>query len=417
MSAAGAIRSRPEAAPVRSGWEPVHAVAPVLAGTMWAYLDQMAVSLRPASIDAANEDLRRLAVFLAGEHPDVTRVRDIRRAHIEAFKIHLAVTPTRNGRPPKTATIRRCLSAIRMFFVRIAEWDWPDAPDRIPMFTGDLPRQDEPLPRFIDDGEFNTLMRAIQRDTDPLRRLVLELLARTGMRVSELCGLEADAMVHIGDTHWLRVPIGKLHNDRYVPLHPILVELLHTRAMLPTDSTGRLLSRDGRPLSRHTITRMCRLVARRAGISHVHPHRFRHTLATQAINRGMSLDAIASLLGHRSLDMTRRYARIANRTLAAEYDRVTTDIDALYTATLRPDGSEGPGMSRLRAEHHRMLGNGYCQRPALLDCSYESICETCTHFATGLDFHPILIRQRDHARTHHQNARADLLDRIIEETS
>jgi integrase len=43
-----------------------------------------------------------------------------------------------------------------------------------------------------------------------------------------------------------------------------------------------------------------------AGLPHIHPHQLRHTLATQAINRGMSLEAIAAMLGHRSMDMTLR---------------------------------------------------------------------------------------------------------------
>ena len=49
------------------------------------------------------------------------------------------------------------------------------------------------------------------------RGLAVELLARTGMRVGELCALEADAVVRIGETHSLRIPVGKLHNDRYIP--------------------------------------------------------------------------------------------------------------------------------------------------------------------------------------------------------
>ncbi len=267
-----------------------------------------------------------------------------------------------------------------MFFLRIIEWDWPDAPTRTPMFMGDLPKEDEPLPRFLDDGEFTRIMRAIAADPDPLRRLALEFLARTGMRASELCALERDAMVRIGDTHWLRIPIGKLHNDRYVPLHPHVVELIDTwHATTPADTTGRLLTKNGQPITRHVLGRMCRVIARRAGVAHLHPHRFRHTLATQAINRGMSLDAIAALLGHRSLDMTRRYARIANKTVAAEYARVTADVEALYDAPLDA-ATEGPTMRLLRAEHHRLLANGVCARPAQLDCRYESICETCAHF-------------------------------------
>ena len=118
-------------------------------------------------------------------------------------------------------------------------------------------------------------------------------------------------MVRIGDPHWLRIPVGKLHNDRYVPLHPLLVELIGDwRPRRGPSRSGRLLERDdGQPFDRRTIHRYVDTVARRAGIGHVHPHQLRHTLATQAINRGMSLEAIAALLGHRSMDMTLTYAR------------------------------------------------------------------------------------------------------------
>jgi hypothetical protein len=71
-------------------------------------------------------------------------------------------------------------------------------------------------------------------------------------------------------------------------------------------------------------------------------------------------------------------------------------------------------MRRLRQEvHHRLLGNGWCQRPAALDCHFESICETCTHFATDATFQPVLLRQRDHAAANNQDARAELFDRIL----
>ena len=65
-----------------------------------------------------------------------------------------------------------------------------------------------------------------------------------------------------------------------------------------------------------------------AGLPHIYPHQLRHTLATQAINRGMSLEAIAALLGHRSLDMTLRYAKIASRTVADEYFAVSEKVEA-----------------------------------------------------------------------------------------
>ena len=128
-----------------------------------------------------------------------------------------------------------------------------------------------------------------------------------------------------------------------------------------------------------------------AGLPHVHPHQLRHTLATQAINRGMSLEAIAALLGHRSLDMTLRYAKIANRTVADEYFAVTEKVEALYGQPAQlPADAARPSMTRLRREHHRLLGNGYCTRPPELDCAFESICETCTFFQTSIEFRPTL---------------------------
>jgi site-specific recombinase XerD len=61
-------------------------------------------------------------------------------------------------------------------------------------------------------------------------------------------------------------------------------------------------------LDRHLIGRIVRRVGQAAGVPGVHPHRFRHTLATQAINRGMRLEAIAALPGHRKMEMTLIYA-------------------------------------------------------------------------------------------------------------
>jgi hypothetical protein len=103
----------------------------------------------------------------------------------------------------------------------------------------------------------------------------------------------------------------------------------------------------------------------------------------------MSLEAIAAMLGHRSMDMTLRYAKIANRTVADEYFAVTDKVEALYGQPRSlPADAIGPKMARLRREHHRLLGNGYCTRPPELDCAFESICETCTFFQTSIQFRP-----------------------------
>jgi hypothetical protein len=108
--------------------------------------------------------------------------------------------------------------------------------------------------------------------------------------------------------------------------------------------------------------------------------------------------------------MTLRYAKIANRTVADEYFAVTGKVDALYgQALVLPDDAIGPKMARLRREHHRMLGNRYCTRPAELDCAFESICETCTFFQTSIAFRPTLQAQHDDAIARCQDHRGQLL--------
>ena len=337
---------------------------------------------------------------------------------------------TRCGSPPDPGptaatlaknTQRQRLRMIRIFFERLIEWDWPDAPRRNPILHGDIPPRPEPLPKFLDDRDAARLMAAARAHPDPRTRLVVEMLARTGLRAGELCDLAADAVTQIGDAHWLRVPVGKLRNDRYIPLHPDLIVLLADWTALNADhirAQRRLIADHRAPLEGRTVHRIVGRVAKRAGIGHVHPHQLRHTLATQAINRGMRLEAIAALLGHRSMEMTLTYARIADRVVADEYASVHAHIDALYgqipTGAL-PADVETAAMTRLRHEAHaRMLGNGLCTRPAELDCRMETVCETCAYFATGPEFVPVLLRQRDHARDRHQTDRADLFDTLIE---
>ena len=386
-----------------------------LAGTIEDYLAQIAVSLRPSSVTSARGILGRFAGYLAEHHPDVVGAADIGRRHIEGYKVWLAARP---GVKAPTASVnarRAALGTVRMFFERIIEWGWDDAPARVPIFAGDIPKRDELLPKFLDDATFARFMRAARAEQRPLTRIAIELLARTGMRVGELCALRADAVVHIGDHHWLRIPLGKLHNERFIPLHPQLVDMLAEWDVTPgAHAGGWLLANDGWPLNRHCVVRMLNRVTKAAGIGHVHPHQLRHTFATQCINRGMSLEAIAALLGHRSMDMTMTYAKIADRTVADEYFNVSKKVEALYDQAPRlPADAEGPNMTRLRREHHRMLGNGYCTRPVELDCAFETICETCTYFATTIEFRPTLRRQLNDAQRKNQTGRIELYTNLV----
>jgi site-specific recombinase XerD len=405
--------SRPAGTHAANQWTQITARAPRMADTLARYLDQVATVLAPNSVTAADLALRQFARWLL-EHTDVRAIAAIDRGHVEDYKVWLADQPGVRGDGLSATTQRQRLHMLHMFFERVIEWDWADAPTRNPIISGDIPPRREPLPKFLDDRDAARLMAAARAATDPRDRLVLEVLARTGLRAGELCGLDADAVVLIGDGHWLRIPVGKLRNDRYVPLHPDLVALLAdwTANNLDHIRFHRRLVADHRgTLDRHLVGRIVRRVARHAGVR-VHPHQLRHTLATQAINRGMRLEAIAALLGHRSMHMTLTYARIADRVVADEYAAVSSQIDALYGQQLAI--AETGAMTRLRREAHaRMLGNGLCTRPVELECRMESACETCAYFHTNTEFRPVLLRQRDHAREHHQPDRAALFDNLI----
>ena len=230
-----------------------------------------------------------------------------------AYKLWLAERPA--ARPARQAhlhrhTIADRLGVLRSCFERLLEWGYDDAPPRVPIFAGDFPIKDEPLPRFLDDAAMAKLLVTARNDPDPFVRLAVEFLARTGLRKGEFVRLTIDAVVQIGSAYWLHVPVGKLHTDRYIPLHPQLKGLLDAwLAQRPDGLRSDLLFVErGRPFPVSRVDRAVLKVAQAAGIGRASPHQLRHTLATQAINRGMSLEALAALLGHRSLSMTLVYA-------------------------------------------------------------------------------------------------------------
>ncbi len=403
-------------------WAQMSSAAPQLVATMRRYLVQLTTFLAPRSVEVADQTLRQFTRWVTTA-TDITVVADIERRHIEDYKVWLAAQPGQKGQLLAKNTQRHRLRMIRIFLERLIEWDWPDAPGRNPILHGDIPPRTEPIPKFLTDQQAAAFMAAARAHPVARYRLVAQVLARTGLRASELCDLAADAVTRIGNNgYWLRVPVGKLRNDRMIPMHPEVVELFAEWTATNSEHirrSRRLVADHHDPIDRRTVHRIVARIGAIAGIDDMHPHRLRHTLATQAINRGMRLEAIAALLGHRSLEMTLVYAKIANRVVADEYASVCEQIDALYNTAATPGALpaeiETKAMARLRHESHaRMLGNGMCTRPVELDCRMETICETCAYFDTGPEFVPVLLRQRDHAHTHQQPERTNLYNNLIE---
>jgi integrase len=398
-------------------WDHLAALAPDLTATMRRYLAQLAISMRPGSVALADTTLRHFATYLTGHHPDVSGAALIGRTHIEGFKAWMAARPGYQGRrSPAATTFGMRISHLRCFFDRIIEWGYDDAPARNPVFAGDTPIRDKPLPRFLDDDAASRLLAAARQLPSLFDRLAVEVLARTGMRKGEFLRLATDAIVTIGDGEWLHVPVGKLRDDRYIPLHPRVKALLGQWLAQREGQPGKLMFTDhGRPVPQTRVDTAVRRAAASAGLGHVTPHQLRHTLATQAINRGMSLEAIAALLGHKSMSMTLTYARIADRTVASEYFAVSQQVEALYDAELTlPASAEGPAMHAIRAETtRRLLGNGYCTRPRDLGCQYETICENCASYATTIEFRDQIQAQEADARTHGDTSRQNTYLKIL----
>ena len=313
------------------------AIPPRLRTTFEGYIEQMRLSLRPATMVRVEAVLREFASWLTTQAPEVAAVRDLRRPHIERYKRHLAQRPSVRGGRLSNIGLAEQLGTLRVCLDRLSEWDGEDAPTRVLMFAGDIPRRDQPLPRFIDDAAAAKLLRAAREHPDPFTRLAVEFLARTGLRKSEFLDLTVDSVVQIGAAYWLHVPLGKLRTDRYIPCTPAQRDARRVGRRASRGSARAIPVHRAWPTDRQA-TRRGRGQQRRynAGIGRVTPHQLRHTLATQAINRGMSLEAIAArFLGHRSMRMTMVYAKIANRTVADEYFSARESRSALR----RPQGT------------------------------------------------------------------------------
>ncbi len=171
------------------------------------------------------------------------------------------------------------------------------------------------------------------------------------MRAGELADLDADAVVRIGAGHWLRIPLGKLRNDRYVPLHPELVQLLATWTAANLEHIRRhkrLVADHHGVLDRHLICRIVRRVGRAAGVPGVHPHRLRHTLATQAKMGRIASDASFGRSREHALPAAQR-AALRSRPPAA------TPGGGGDLGFREPSGSDATmmGLVSWRGAHHR----------------------------------------------------------------
>ena len=190
------------------------------------------------------------------------------------------------------------------------------------------PKAKQRLPDVMSAEKTNSLIDAVERG-EPIEKAsrerdlaFLELLYGCGIRVSELAGIDVDAIDL--RTGWLRVR-GKGNKEREVPVPERAIRAveryLEIRKPQP-DETALFLNSRGKRLSDRQVRRLVKLYATFAtGDSTIHPHSFRHAYATHLLADGADLRAIQELLGHARLSTTQKYTQVTLKDLQAVYDR------------------------------------------------------------------------------------------------
>ncbi len=196
----------------------------------------------------------------------------------------------------------------------------------------DFPKKPEYLPRPLAPDLDRELQDQLKKSKSEVG-LGLYVMRRTGLRVGELRVLERDCVMadHAG-RHFLKVPIGKLNNERLVPLDAVTLRVVtDLQKKAPASSPWLLEGARGRPMAADTYRSMLTRVATNVQPdSRITTHQLRHTFATSLMNGGMSLMGIMKLLGHHDYRMTLRYTSIADETVGREYFEALSRIAERY---------------------------------------------------------------------------------------
>ncbi len=279
----------------------------------------------PHTIRNYHSDLVQFRDFLAGEDKDAAvDVNAISALRIRAFLAHLF------QKQEKKSSIARKLAAIRAFFKFLTR-------ERLiaanPSEAISTPKLDKKLPRIMTEEEMNTFLDRVAKaaeggEPSVLRdRAIMEVLYASGLRVSELAGLDlrsvnfGDAFVLVrgkGDKERI-VPFGskaKAALEAYLPAREKL--LRETR----TGSPALFLNVYGRRLTTRSVDRILKQYVRTYGPNvKVSPHSLRHAFASHLLAEGADLRAIQEMLGHKSLATTQKYTQVSIRQLMDVYDR------------------------------------------------------------------------------------------------
>lgn len=310
----------------------------------------LSLTLQPFTMVKYEYVARYFVSYLRSDYPEICRLSQLRRdPHILGFFRWLCELRPPIGNP----TRRQRLLCLRRLLNDLADQGHHLQPGLI--IPQDLPTLPEYLPRPLSPDDDRRLQDELRRKDDLYSNALL-LTRLSGIRIGECIHLSLDCLRQLGPEQWaLHVPLGKLHTERLVPLDPeglrLLKRLLELRGAA---SPGRLAkSKDFLLLrvgGRFALFQMLRMAladaAKRAGCTDtkpISPHRLRHTWATELLNCGIGLPALMKLMGHKSIQMTLRYLKVAQPDLQREFYRArqnptqTYSLPSLSASTATPD--------------------------------------------------------------------------------
>lgn len=277
---------------------------------------------------AYRRDLQRYARFL--REAGVADAGAVGEEAVAAYVRRLETAADEDGRRRYSpATVARALVAVRSFH-RFCLAEGYVARD--PSEDVGAPRVPQGVPKALSLEEVETLLGAVAGDdATALRdRAILETLYGTGVRISELVGLDLDGVDL--DAGFLRVmgkggkerlvPIGRTARDaldRYLEVgRPELAPVQFARR---GDAEAVFLNARGGRLTRQGCWKIVRRHARRVGLDdRLTPHVLRHSCATHMLERGADLRVVQELLGHARISTTQVYTRVTTDRLRAVYD-------------------------------------------------------------------------------------------------
>jgi len=223
------------------------------------------------------------------------------------------------------STMSRKLACVRSFFKFLARENVLTANPASGIAT---PKRDKRLPSFLNDDEILKLLEAPSKSTWEERRdkAILETLYSSGLRVSELVGLNHEDLDLGGGLVRIR---GKGKKERIVPVGRMALSAIqtymHKRSPKPCNEPIKkplYINRLGSRLTDRSIRRVILKYTKRIALNkEVSPHMLRHSFATHLLDRGADLRSVQELLGHENLSTTQIYTHVTTKRLKEAYNQ------------------------------------------------------------------------------------------------